>query len=66
MTHPLADRCPECGAERNLPPVEPDQVTEVSLSGLRADYKCPACGHEWFTGWDERASGAAIRQEHVA
>lgn len=68
MTHPFADCCPECLSGGPQPPVVPHTVQERHLSPhVRALYRCPACGHSWFTGWNaefalgeqESAGGAA-------
>lgn len=66
MTHPFADCCPECLTEEGLPPVAPHAVQPLDGPHVRALYRCPACGHSWFTGWDsefvlgqQSAGGAA-------
>jgi len=48
MNPELADRCPECVARR---PARPHSVVRTGPESVRADYRCRACGHEWFTGW---------------
>jgi hypothetical protein len=55
MTHPLADCCPSCLTEEASPPVDPYTVQTVDACNVRALYRCPGCGHSWFTGWNADA-----------
>lgn len=43
------DRCPRCVPAVT---VHPDDLTEFpELPGVAAFYRCPVCGHDWWTGW---------------
>lgn len=66
MSHPFADCCPKCLTEDSTP-VDPHKVLDLDPPHVRALYRCPRCGHGWFTGWNadavlgwsESAGGAA-------
>lgn len=64
--HPFGDCCPECLAvESEL--VAPHTIQDVGAPHVRALYRCPTCGHSWWTCWNaefvlgrhEPAGGAA-------
>jgi hypothetical protein len=48
------DGCPICITEMQIVIAEPHSV-QPWPGGIRADYQCHACGHEWFTGWHRDA-----------
>jgi hypothetical protein len=50
------DGCPNCMTEMNIVIAEPHSV-QPWPGGIRADYRCSACGHQWFTGWHRDALG---------
>ena len=68
MMHPLADRCPACGTERNAPPVEPYLVRKAKRSCVIAYYRCPhsSCRCWWFVGWDTGSIENQHREDDVA
>lgn len=46
----FADGCPECVP---VDPALPHRVwaSDDLRSGVRADYRCKVCGHQWYTTW---------------
>lgn len=66
MSHPFGDCCEACLTVESVP-VFPHTVLPLTGSHVRALYRCPECGHAWWTGWDaahvvgerESADGAA-------
>jgi hypothetical protein len=45
------DDCPSCVTGMHSVTVQPHSV-QPWPGGIRADYRCPSCGHRWFTGWN--------------
>lgn len=45
------DACSRCLARAVTVIAHPSVVVPVTTSGIRADYECPACHYEWYTGW---------------
>jgi hypothetical protein len=45
------DACPRCLAAAVQTVVHPNVVLPASTTGIFADYVCPACHHQWYTGW---------------
>lgn len=52
----LSDHCPECLSEWAWPPL---RIRTAWPEGIRADYECRACGHEWYATWNEDAIAGA-------
>ena len=48
------DGCSNCITAGRVRLVHPYQVAELVIDslGIRAWYKCPDCGHGWWTGWE--------------
>ena len=47
------DACPRC---LTAVPVHPARVDEFpAINGIAAVYSCPACKHQWWTGWADSA-----------
>lgn len=67
MSHPFDDACSNCLTEESSVLVTPHTLQELNPPHVRALYRCPECGHSWFTGWNaeyvlgrqEPAGGAA-------
>jgi hypothetical protein len=46
------DNCGMCVTEERAITVHPHRVTvDGDGTGVRAWYRCPGCGHRWWTGW---------------
>lgn len=47
------DGCPGCVTPAHSRLVHPYAVAlrPLGIEGIRAWYRCPDCGHRWWTGW---------------
>lgn len=54
-----ADNCGSCLTADCAVSVTPYAVAPVGSDAIRAWYRCPGCGHGWFTSWLLTAAGAA-------
>jgi hypothetical protein len=46
-----ADGCGKCIAGERSVVVRPYIVRPDGEEGVRAYYRCPNCGHQWWTSW---------------
>lgn len=60
---PYLDNCPQCRDGKLNAPVAPVYQYGVSPDGVRADYACWNCRHQWTTGW-QRDDAASAPQLH--
>jgi hypothetical protein len=54
-----ADGCGNCLTAEHSETVSPYLVEPSETTGVRAYYRCPACGHRWHTSWAAGAEGGA-------
>ncbi len=61
---PYLDNCPRCRNGKLNTPIAPVYQYGPDPDGVRADYACWSCGHQWFTGWarDDTAHEAQIHE----
>lgn len=52
---PLRDACPQCCVPVPVAPYQ-SEMTEDG-AGVRADYVCLYCKHQWFTTWNAAVLG---------
>lgn len=54
------DRCPRRGDTVSVPV----SVLRVGRgAGIRAEYTCQGCGHQWFTGWAVKAADPGLEYD---
>jgi hypothetical protein len=46
-----SDNCGNCVTQERAVTVAPSSVRFAADHSFRADYRCPSCGHAWFTSW---------------
>jgi hypothetical protein len=69
MTLPRpADGCGNCITEERSVIVQPYIVRADNSGGegVRAYYRCPGCGHQWWPSWDTRGMEAEQSQGGAA
>lgn len=53
-----ADGCGNCITVKRSVIVRPYIVRPDGGEGVRAYYRCPSCGHQWWTSWLTRGMDA--------
>ena len=46
-----ADNCPACVTQERSVTACPVLIQPDGGEGVRASYRCPECGHCWWTSW---------------
>jgi hypothetical protein len=66
MTGIKADNCGNCVTAERSVTVRPYLTEPDGDHGIRAYYRCPECGHRWWTAWLVGTEGLAGRNETAA